>query len=175
MLESEFNYFYSKYHNDLFNYLFYLVKNREQAEDLVQEVYISVLRSYENFEGRSSEKTWLFSIARNLTFDFFRKQKALKEHVSDSKLSKLSDARKLPEEITLERDEMHQVFTCLEHYSVEQRMVIILRYIKKSSIAETALVLGWSEGKVKNVQHRTIKKLAKEIQVQEIDYSICKQ
>jgi RNA polymerase sigma-70 factor (ECF subfamily) len=53
-----------------------MVQSREQAEDLVQEVYIRVLKSYQNFKGESSEKTWLFAIARNVAIDFFRKQKA---------------------------------------------------------------------------------------------------
>jgi RNA polymerase sigma-70 factor, ECF subfamily len=49
-----------------------MVRNKEQAEDLVQEVYIRVINSYNRFEGKSSEKTWLFSIARNVAIDFYR-------------------------------------------------------------------------------------------------------
>src|ERR1043166_6243320 len=52
-----------------------MVQSREEAEDLVQEVYIRVLKSYSKFEKRSSEKTWIYAIARNLAMDSFRKQK----------------------------------------------------------------------------------------------------
>jgi RNA polymerase sigma-70 factor (ECF subfamily) len=43
-MEDTFQRIYEKYHHDLFQFLFYMVKNREQAEDLVQEVYIRVLK-----------------------------------------------------------------------------------------------------------------------------------
>lgn len=78
-MDSVFNDLHQRYHRDLFQFLFYMVKSRELAEDLVQEVYIRVLKAYQNFEGNSSEKTWLFSIARNVAIDYFRKQKSWKK------------------------------------------------------------------------------------------------
>lgn len=74
-MDESFQRLYEKYHQDIFQFLYYLVKDREQAEDLVHEVYIKVLKSYSSFEGRSSEKTWLFSIARHVAIDFFESKK----------------------------------------------------------------------------------------------------
>ena len=68
------------YHQDVFNFLYYLVKNRTAAEDLSHEVYVRVLKSYERFEGKSSEKTWLFSIAKNVAIDYFRKKQVRDKH-----------------------------------------------------------------------------------------------
>lgn len=59
-MDSVFEELYSKYHQDVFQFLYYMVKNRELAEDLVQEVYIRVLKSYKRFEGKSSEKHGFF-------------------------------------------------------------------------------------------------------------------
>ena len=81
-MDSVFDELYQKYHHDVFQFLFYMVRNKEHAEDLVQEVYIRVFKSYHRFEGKSSEKTWLFSIARNVAIDFFRKQKGWKEQIT---------------------------------------------------------------------------------------------
>ena len=67
-MEETFQKIYDQYHQDLFQFLFYMVKDKNQAEDLVQEVYIRVLHSYETFEGRSSEKTWLLSISKEARF-----------------------------------------------------------------------------------------------------------
>lgn len=69
-MDPVFEQLYEKYHDDLFNFLFYMVRNREHAEDLVQEVYVKVLRSYKRFKGQCSEKTWLLSIARHVAIDF---------------------------------------------------------------------------------------------------------
>ncbi|CAM5181175.1 RNA polymerase sigma (SigX) subunit OS=Ureibacillus acetophenoni OX=614649 GN=SAMN05877842_10421 PE=3 SV=1 [Ureibacillus acetophenoni] len=73
MKESIFHRLYDTYHQDVFQFLIYLVKNRSVAEDLSHEVYVRVLKSYDRFEGKSSEKTWLFAIAKNVAIDYFRK------------------------------------------------------------------------------------------------------
>ncbi|MEH7300281.1 sigma-70 family RNA polymerase sigma factor, partial [Neobacillus drentensis] len=72
-MPGQFEELYEKYHQDLFSFLYYLVNSREQAEDLIQEVYIRIFKSYGTFQGKSSEKTWLFSIARHVAIDSFRK------------------------------------------------------------------------------------------------------
>ncbi|MGX6441691.1 RNA polymerase sigma factor SigX [Neobacillus sp. K501] len=161
-METIFNDLYRKYHHELFNFLFYMVHNREQAEDLVQEVYIRVLKSYTQFKGESSEKTWLIAIARNVAIDFFRKQKGWKERtINKLKIEDLpiKDQRPIPEEMVYQLEEKQFMYHCLEKCSLDQKSVIILRYIQELSILETAQVLGWKESKVKTTQHRAIKQL----------------
>jgi RNA polymerase sigma-70 factor (ECF subfamily) len=153
---------YEKYHQDLFQFLFYMVRNREQAEDLVQEVYIKVLKAYDRFEGKSSEKTWLFSIARHVAFDHFRKQKGWKQRLLETfdwNTQQVQDHQPLPEEITLQNDEIKLMYKCLDKVSVDQRAVIILRFMQSLSITETAQALDWTESKVKTTQHRALKTL----------------
>ncbi|MFP5113443.1 RNA polymerase sigma factor SigX [Bacillaceae bacterium C204] len=163
-MDSVFDELYQKYHHDVFQFLFYMVRNKEQAEDLVQEVYIRVFKSYRRFEGKSSEKTWLFSIARNVAIDFFRKQKGWKERLLekfDWSTDQLRDVYPIPEEIAMQKEEIRWVYNCLEYCTFDQRAVIILRYIQDLSIAETAQALGWTESKVKTTQHRSLKVLKK--------------
>ncbi|WP_019154347.1 RNA polymerase sigma factor SigX [Robertmurraya massiliosenegalensis] len=166
-MDSVFDELYSKYHHDVFQFIFYMVKNREQAEDLVQEVYIRVLKSYDRFEGKSSEKTWLFSIARNVAIDHFRKQKGWRQKIAekfDWSTGQIKDENPIPEEIALQNEEISLIYQCLEHCTVDQRMVIILRYIQELTIIETAEALGWTESKVKTTQHRALKVLKKEME-----------
>ncbi|WP_102345732.1 RNA polymerase sigma factor SigX [Bacillus sp. Marseille-P3661] len=161
-MQDLFRRFYDQYHHDLFQFLFYMVKSREQAEDLVQEVYIKVLQSYDRFEGRSSEKTWLFSIARHVAIDWFRKQKRTAHgHAIDEDTVQhiLKDHSPLPEDVAIQNEQIHIMYKCIEKCSVDQKLVLILRYIQSFSIAETAEVLGWTESKVKTTQHRGLKVL----------------
>ncbi|MEH7380833.1 RNA polymerase sigma factor SigX [Bacillus sp. JJ1533] len=161
-MDSLFEELYEKYHHDVFSFLFYMVKNRELAEDLVQEVYIRVLKSYDRFEGKSSEKTWLFSIARHVAIDSFRKQKGWKQRIMDSfdwNRQEVRDIAPLPEEIALQNEQVQIMYRCLDHCTTDQRLVLILRYIQSLSIAETAKALGWTESKVKTTQHRALKVL----------------
>jgi RNA polymerase sigma-70 factor, ECF subfamily len=158
-MDSVFKELYRKYHQELFQFLIYLVKNRDIAEDLTQEVYIRVIKSHHHFEGRSSEKTWIFSIARNVAIDYFRKQKSIKGRIMDVfdwNANHVKDNGPLPEEIALKNENVRLLYDCLDSCTKDQKIVIIFRYLNNLSIAETAEVLGWSESKVKTTQHRGI-------------------
>jgi RNA polymerase sigma-70 factor, ECF subfamily len=63
-----------RYQHRLLRYLLFLTGNREQAEDLFQEVWMRVLTRGTQFNGRSRFETWLFTIARNLVIDQRRKR-----------------------------------------------------------------------------------------------------
>jgi RNA polymerase sigma-70 factor, ECF subfamily len=166
-MDSVFEELYEKYHHDIFNFLFYMVRNREQAEDLVQEVYIKVLRSYKRFKGESSEKTWLLSIARHVAIDFFRKQKSRRRKILgklDWSEEQLGAGQLLPEEIAIQKEEIQLLYRCLERCTIDQQLVIVLRFIQSLSITETAEALGWTESKVKTTQHRALKVLKKHME-----------
>lgn len=153
---------YEKYHQDVYQFLYYMVNNKEQAEDLVQEVYIKVLRSYDRFEGKSSEKTWLFSIAKHVAIDSFRKQKGWKNKLLETfdwNKQQVKDLAPLPEEIAVQNEQVQQMYRCLDKCKVDHRLVLILRYIQALTIQETAQILGWTESKVKTTQHRALKVL----------------
>ncbi|TQR21078.1 RNA polymerase sigma factor SigX [Psychrobacillus vulpis] len=168
MNDSVFHRLYDSYHQDVFQFLIYLVKNRQTAEDLVQEVYVRVLRAYSRFEGKSSEKTWLFSIAKNVAIDHFRKQTVRKKRLFESfdwETMQLASSDMLPEDLVQLNDEMRSLLLALDDCTGDQKMVIVMRYFQELSITETAQVLNWSEGKVKTTQHRAIKALRERLSV----------
>ncbi|MFC9540882.1 RNA polymerase sigma factor SigX [Lysinibacillus sp. NPDC056959] len=167
MNDSVFHRLYDAYHQDVFQFLIYLVKNRTLAEDLAHEVYVRVLRSYDKFAGNSSEKTWLFAIAKNVAIDHFRKQAVRQKHSLDFfdwETEQLHSTTPLPEDVLQANDEFMQVQSALEHCTGDQKMVIIMRYFQELSIAETAQILDWTEAKVKTTQHRAIKFLKQQLQ-----------
>ena len=63
-----------RYQHRLLRYLLYLTSNREQAEDLFQEVWMRVLLRGGQFNGKARFETWLFTVARNLVIDLRRKR-----------------------------------------------------------------------------------------------------
>ena len=60
------------YADYLFSYAAYRVNDREQAEDLVQETFLSAYKSRDQFKGQANEKTWLTSIIKNKIIDYYR-------------------------------------------------------------------------------------------------------
>ena len=61
------------YSDELYTWANYKVKNKEQAEDIVQETFLSAYKSIENLKNKDHAKTWLFSILNNKIIDFYRK------------------------------------------------------------------------------------------------------
>ena len=162
MDDSIFHHLYETYHQDVFNFLTYLTKDRQLAEDLSHEVYVKAIRAYSSFENRSSEKTWLFSIAKNVSIDHFRKTKVRNKYAAnffDWDSQPLESSSKTPEQTLLDRQEMYTVLEFLDFCTLDQRLVIVMRFLNELSIAETAEVLGWTQGKVKTTQHRALKEL----------------
>ena len=64
------------YGDSLFHFALARVKDKDIAEDLVQETFLAAVKSQERFQGRSSEKTWLFGILKHKVIDHYRKNKS---------------------------------------------------------------------------------------------------
>ncbi|WP_078554368.1 RNA polymerase sigma factor [Bacillus alkalicellulosilyticus] len=153
---------YSCYSIDIFKYIYLLINDYQQAEDLTQETFVRAYKNYDSFEGRSNPKTWLFSIARNITFDYLRKKKTI--NVIKELLKRKSVTSPLPEETLQVKEESDYLVTAINKLKKSHRDVIILRKIKGFSIRETSEVLNWTESKVKSTLPRALLSLEKEIQ-----------
>ena len=71
-LKEEISSWVKAYTKDLFSYAITKVPQKEVAEDLVQDTFFSAYQSYENYQGKSNVKTWLFSILKHKIADYFR-------------------------------------------------------------------------------------------------------
>jgi RNA polymerase sigma factor (sigma-70 family) len=68
-----------RYGDYLYNFTITRVNDSEKAADLVQETFLAGLKAKENFQGKSSERTWLISILKRKIIDTYRKQYSSKE------------------------------------------------------------------------------------------------
>lgn len=155
---------YETYHQDIYQFVFYMVKDKQLCEDLVQDIYIKIFQSYTTYRGESSQKTWLFSIARHVTIDYFRAQKRKRKRILEffdwsEKGESIKSNLPLPEEMILKDEEAQNLYHYLDKCTVDQKSVLILRFIQSFSIQETAEILNFSSSKVKTTQHRGIKLL----------------
>lgn len=163
-MKSTFDEIYENYHQDIYRFVFYMVKDKQICEDLVQDIYIKILQSYATFRGESSRKTWLLSIARHVVIDYFRSQKSKRNYILDffnwsEKGETIHDQLPLPDEIVLKNEEISKIYHYLDKCSADQKSVLILRFIQSFSIQETAEILNFSVSKVKTTQHRGLKKI----------------
>lgn len=74
---------YEEYSEDIFRYAFSILKNYEEARDIVQETFVHHLEKGSSFKGECSYKTWLFIIARNLCYSRARSRSFNNERIDD--------------------------------------------------------------------------------------------
>jgi RNA polymerase sigma-70 factor, ECF subfamily len=152
---------YEQFHESIFKYIYMMIQDYQSAEDLRHETFLKAYIHYDSFRGNSNPKTWLFSIAHNITVDYIRKRKPL-TILQDVLLFK-KDLKPLPEEIVEIKESSQQLYNVLAKLKDSYREVIILRKIKEFSIEETSIILGWSESKVKSTLFRAIQALEKKL------------
>jgi RNA polymerase sigma-70 factor (ECF subfamily) len=152
---------FDHYHVSVYRFVYYRVGSAAQAEDLTAETFYRALRSMSTFRWQGKDfGAWLMTIARNLTTDHFKSGRARLEQLTDD-MSAHDESTEGPERsvlASLTNDALLSALTELPH---EQRECLIMRFLQGLSIAETALVLGRSEGAVKQLQLRAVRGLAK--------------
>lgn len=146
------------YQNDLFRFAFYLSKNKEQAEELCQETFISALTSLKQLEKAESGKDWLFRIAKNKFLDWMRGSvgKSSKfQSLDESSYSGDEDGTYLSQNNTADNasdNHAHRlaVRKVLSHFEPEDRALLVMVDMEEMSLKEAGDVLGISESAVKS-------------------------
>ncbi|QJD82144.1 RNA polymerase sigma factor [Cohnella herbarum] len=145
------------YGSDVHHFLVYYT-GQNQVEDLVQDVFAKAMKGLHRFEGRSSPKTWLFSIALRVAMDDQRKRKRI--GLLGHRLRREQTVSvPTPEEIHFHREDLQSVYVCLMKLKRTYRDVLLLRVMEDFSANETAEILNWTATRVNVTLHRAIKKL----------------
>jgi len=159
--QKELTEWFNKYGDSILTYTLLMVRDYQQAEDLTQETFIKAYRHQQQFEQKSSVKTWLFSIAHNVTKDYFRKKHPLQHYLGLTMEEK--DYKPIPEQIVAMNFQNEQLYRTIQQLKPSYRHVIILRKLKEFSTKETVFVLNWSESKVKMTLKRALVELKNEL------------
>ena len=154
---------YDHYHLSVYRFVYYRVGSVSTAEDLTSETFFRALRGMGSFRWQGKDfGAWLMTIARNLTTDHFKSRHTRLELATED-MSPHDGTTEGPETsvlASLTNQALLGALTALPH---EQQECLIMRFLQGLSIAETALVLGRSEGAVKQLQLRGVRNLAKHL------------
>jgi RNA polymerase sigma-70 factor (ECF subfamily) len=152
---------YDHYVTAIFRFIYAKVGTTQLAEDLTAETFLRALRSLHTYQWTGKDfGAWLTVIARNLTNDHYKARRTRTEFASDS-LPERADPGRGPEDdilASLSNDELMEAVASLP---IDQRDCVLMRFVQEMSIAETAQVLGRSEGAIKQLQLRAVRSLAK--------------
>ena len=111
--EASFELLLHRYRSPLVNFLYRMVRNREQAEDLAQEVFIRVYRARAEYVPSAKFTTWLFRIATNLALNSLR----------DNRYQKLEDSIDAPARMDSEDGDDRPLDVAEKHPNIEQHLV----------------------------------------------------
>jgi RNA polymerase sigma-70 factor, ECF subfamily len=159
--QGELTEWFGEYGESILTYILLMMRDYQLAEDLTQETFIKAYRHQQQFKQKSSVKTWLFSIAHNVTKDYFRKKHPLQHYLGLT--MEEEDSRPIPEQIVAMNFQTEQLYRAIQQLKPSYRHVIILRKLKEFSTAETAHILSWSESKVKMTLKRALVELKNEL------------
>jgi len=138
----------------VYAYVVRRVQGRAETEDLTSEVFHQALANLKRFEWRGIPfAAWLFRIAANLIAD--RWQRSGRETTDEESI----ESAQISSTEIAEVERRATLFRLIETLPVEQRRVVLLRFVEQKSIKEVAKAIRKSEGAVKQLQFRALSSL----------------
>lgn len=148
-----------KHQGVIYNYLYKITLNKEDAEDMTQEVFIKAYNKLYAFEKKSNFSTWIFKIAINTLNDNFKRKKHYDLDKEEAMMNIKCSDRDIPEEALSLKEKKLEVLKLLDELTLEQKNAIILKYVRGFSYKEIGKILGVNEESAKMKVYRARKKL----------------
>lgn len=165
-----------RYIQIIYIFVFKLVKNKEDAEDITQEVFIKVWRNLKKYDHKKNLKTWLFSIAKNTTFDKLRKKKSVtfsnlntiinSNNISDEDIhieDLIADNEPLQDEIFEKAENINKLKELINNLDDFSKILIHLHIEEEQTFEEISEILNKSINTIKSNYRRLIQKIRKNL------------
>lgn len=147
---------YAEYAEKVRGYVFGKLSNRDDAEDIVSDIFLKIYEKYPTFdESRASVSTWIYTITRNTVIDYFRAHRICAELPED-----LPDEGGVDDGL-LRQESLRTLGEALKRLDDRSRALIVLRYYKGMSLKDTAARLGISYAYVKVLHKEALRLLRK--------------
>ncbi len=159
-MQDDFDQIYQDCFDPVYRYVLSLSQDPTVAEEITQETFFKAMRSLDQFQGKSSLKSWLCAIARNLWLSAQRKKcpRPLEEAIS------LADPAIGPEEAILRQDESLRIHRLLHHLEEPYREVFTLRTLGQLRFRDIGELFGKTENWACVVYHRARAKIREKME-----------
>jgi len=148
-----------KYEQTIYNFAFKICRNKEKAENTMQETFLSMVKSLGQFSGKSKLSTWLYTVVSNHCLMLARSNKkhfysSLDDEESSINEKSIADWKVTPDKIA-ENNEMKNVLdNAIKKLTPGYRIIFIMRDVEGLSTEETAKAMNLSVPAVKSRLHR---------------------
>jgi len=150
-----------RYQHFVFTTTLKYTQNREDAEEIAQDIFVKVYRSLADFKGTSKFSTWLYTITYNTSITFLRKKKLNIQSIDDEKtLVQLENQESSFSANTMEqKSRVNRVNEAIGQLSPDDAQIINLFYKGEQSLDEIGQIMGMEPNTVKVRLHRARQKL----------------
>lgn len=159
ILNEDFEQLFKDNYRSLVSYLSVLCGSLEIAEDVAQDAFLKAMLNIDTFKGKSSFKTWLFAIARNVLYEYFRKSRTLSfdelDEMTLAQVTKSNDTEVQAMRSVLAQEVMSKISTLKEPL----RTVLLARIVEEKTFQEIAQEIGKTEGACRVIFTRAKKRL----------------
>ncbi|MCH8317187.1 MAG: sigma-70 family RNA polymerase sigma factor [Bacteroidetes bacterium] len=157
-----------KYKSFIFTLALRILDNREDAEEVSQDVFLKVFKSLQSFRKQAKFSTWLYKITYNTAISRLRKQKGETETVElNIEHFENIESENVKNQVDLLQREQQKMYIekAIKKLSEDDRVVISLFYLGEMSVKEIAKIIARSQNSVKVKLHRARKMIYKELNV----------
>ena len=135
-----------------------IVKNHEDADDVLQNTFVKIFRNIEKFKGESQLFSWMYRIATNEAITYLG-NRAKKQHISSEELQE-QIINNLENDVYFEGDEIQlKLQKAIATLPEKQQQVFNMKYFQELKYKEISEILGTSEGALKASYHHATKKI----------------
>lgn len=159
-----------EYKNVLIYFLNRYVQDLNIAEDIAQDAFVDVYVYKERYNGKTSFKTYLFTIGRNKAIDYIRKNKHMQYTVDIEEQTEISSEENELIDYVIQNENKGLIAHALESMKEEYARVLILIDFEDFSYKEAANILGKTTSQVKVLVHRARKSLRKILEEEGFTY-----
>ena len=153
-----------KYLKAVYNFLWRMTSDPALLDDLTQITFIKAWKNIRRFDQKKNFKVWLFTIAKNTAYDYFKKKKAIPfsnfiDEEGNNRLEEVSEASISPEDF-LDQENLSLVLESkLGELPALYRIILLMHYKDDLSLNEIAEILGKPYNTVKSQHNRALKNL----------------
>ena len=140
-----------RWQNPLINLAFRFCRDHQRAEEMAQDAFIQIYRNLDKFRGDAVFSTWIFAVSLNVYRSSMRRKSLPVETLDD--LSDIAGGQ-IPGLELDQREQEDLVRRAVTTLPSKYREAIIVYYFKEMNLAETAAILGISQGTAKALLHR---------------------
>jgi RNA polymerase sigma factor (sigma-70 family) len=156
----------ARYQNYVFTLAFRFTKNREDAEEVSQDIFVKAYRALADFKGNSKFSTWLYTIVNNTCITFLRKKKLQTHSLDKEGVFEVADSQDsgLRANQVEQKSKIAMVNNAIKMLGADDAEIITLFYKSEQSLEEIAQILGLETNTAKVRLHRARTRLKEKMQ-----------